>query len=186
MTRPGADPLRRPAPSPATRPAPVTCWRPVALALALAWAMGCDRGGQQPPQPPPWPSQTIRAALDRTPAEATALIERAWPGSDVTDTALHRIRIEGDCCLDEWVLFADVRSGRVNAVVLKYRADLAPQRRAEVLALTGVPELASRLEADPVVTDTWEGLRLRARRADRQGRLTLTVEAPPDPATAPH
>ena len=126
---------------------------------------------------PPFPKTVIREALDARPIDARQAIERHYPGSRALPGALGRIQVEGSDTLEEVILFTDVRSGRVNTVILKFKPGLSSRETGSVLEHAS-PGLRKKLEEEPVVVvqGPFSGTRLRARRSDKQGRLTLTVE----------
>ncbi len=149
---------------------------------ALAWA-ACGRAS--PPPEPRFPWELVRGMLDAAPEEAQGRLLERFPDSRREEGSFSRYQVLGSEVLDEVTLFRDIRSGRVNAVIVKYKADLSPQDRGAALEELGVPTLARRLEGEEVVEAPLGPLQVRARGADRFGRLTITVEAAPEPAAAP-
>ena len=125
-----------------------------------------------------FPTEVVREALDAERDEAIANITRRYPGSQAIPGSLSRVHIEGSRSLEEFIFFTNLRSGRIDTVVIKYAPDLSLNARREILN-SASPGLAGRLGPDDVLTleGPIEGTALRVRAADRQGRLTLTVEA---------
>ena len=142
--------------------------------LLLATALACECG--QDVSDAPFPRPMAEALLDQPSSEAPAIIASYYPGSRARSGALDIHTISGSSWLDEVILFSDVRSGRINSVVLKYAPSLTQEQRATIYADVGVPQLAERLESRDVVEEAVGPRTLRVRRADKQGKLTITVE----------
>lgn len=130
-----------------------------------------------------FPRGAVRAALDQPTAVATERLKGIYPKARVVPGPLHRI-VTSDEQVEELILFQDMRSARVNSVVVKFSERLTETERRAILKTTGVDELAQ-LKAGEVQESAHEGLLWRARWGDRQGRLTVTVEAPREVSPAP-
>jgi hypothetical protein len=126
----------------------------------------------------PWPM--VRQLLDAEPEEAREALLQYFPGSERVEGSFARYQLMRSEVLDEAILFRDVRSGRVNTVILKYKADLTPADRALALEDFNGPGLIRQMDVSPVVEAIDGPIRLRARAEDKQGRLTLTVEPAPE------
>ncbi len=156
----------------------------ILLLLLLALAAGCQR----PPATieAPCPEALVGKLLDAAPKDALAAIQDTFPGSEVASTSFVRVKIAQSRWIDEVVLFSNLHSGRVDAVILKYKPTLEPAERRRAIEACGEAAVAEALASgQPSATGRWRGLTLRATAADRQGRLTLTFEPPPAPEAAP-
>lgn len=154
----------------------------VCLVCASCW-WGCQQS--QAPEEPRYPWPMVRQMLDAEPAAAQEALFQVFPDSLRQEGSFARYQVTRSEVLDEVIFFRDVRSGRVNTVILKYKADLTPRDRAQALELFGGAGLAQRLEEEPAVELAQGPLRLRARAEDRLGRLTLTVEPSPEEGGLP-
>ncbi len=138
---------------------------------------GCERFFPTAQSEARFPQELISELLDADPEKASATLETKFPGSERSHGAFARYQIHGSEVLDEIILFQDVRSNRINSVVLKYKPSLSQPDTAEVFRESKHPDILTRLQTEEVVeVDHQHSLTLRARKADRFGRLTLTVE----------
>lgn len=141
------------------------------ILLSVGLLTGCPT-----PTPEPearFPTGFVDAVLDVEPEAAAVTIKETWPGAEEVPGAFQRYEIEGSEVLEEVILFRNVRHGRIDSVILKYRADLSPLDREAALTQAGHRELAA---ASKVQEVAWRrGMKLRVTPADRFGRLTLTV-----------
>lgn len=155
----------------------------LALTIASAWPLtSCKQPTASPTTraSAAWPTSLIDDLIDAPRDEVTPRLRRRAPDAALLPGSLHRVRMTGDDWIDEVTLFFNLRSDRVDAIVLKYHATLDATSRADVLTEAGLAAHLARIEQGEVVTTPWErrrGLTLRARAADKQGRMTLTVEA---------
>jgi len=142
--------------------------------LALVLGAAC---APTPPPPPaqPFPAELVRQLLDAPPDRAMATIAARYPEVSMTDGPLRRAFIDGDPWIEEIVLFTNIRSGRVDTVILKYPAALPEPDKRKVLEATGLDGLADEARGQEVVERPWRGLTLRTRWADKQGRMSVTV-----------
>lgn len=154
----------------------------LALTIVSAWPLSSCR---QPTASPTggsvaWPASLIEDLIDAPSGEVMPRLRGHTPDAAPLPGSLHRVRMTGDDWIDEVIIFSNLRSDRVDAIVLKYHATLDATSRADVLTEAGLAADLARIEQGEVVTTPWgrrRGLTLRARAADKQGRMTLTVEA---------
>lgn len=153
----------------------------MALTFVSAWHMSACQPTAAPPRDhAAWPAALIEDLMDAPKGEVMPRLQERTPDAHLLPGSLHRVRMTGDDWIDEIIVFFNLRSDRVDSVVLKYRAALDATSRAEALTQAGLLTRTSEIERGEVVTTPWgdrRALTLRARGADKQGRLTLTVEA---------
>jgi hypothetical protein len=142
------------------------------VALCSLLVAGCPTSS--PPAEARFPGELILALLDKDVEAASDTLVARYPGSTPIAGSFLRYEIAGSEVLDEVIMFRDVRSDRVNSVILKYRGDLTANDRRAVFTQSGHAELAGETRVREV--EWGAGLTLRATPADRFGRLTLTVE----------
>jgi predicted deacylase len=145
--------------------------------LVAGWLCGCGRAAAPAEERFPW--VFVREALDAAPEEAEGALLRRWPESQRQEGSFARYQVAGSEVLDEVTFFRDLHSGRVNAVIVKYKAGLPRGDQAAALEALEAPSLAVVLGSEAVAEAPRGPLLLRARGADREGRLTITVEAAP-------
>lgn len=144
-----------------------------AIAAVLACALVACPTAPTAPEPR-FPAGFVDAVLDKEPDVAAAEVRRTWPASREVPGGFQRFAVDGSEVLEEVILFRSVRTGRVDSVILKYRADLGPRDRVAILTQAGHPQLAN---VDEIREVPWRrGMTLRLTPSDRFGRLTLTVE----------
>ncbi len=149
----------------------------ILVIVSAAVLSGCPSAPTAPE--PRFPAQFVDTVLDAEPAQAAASVAATWPGAAEVPGAFQRFDIDASEILEEVILFRNVRTGRVDSVILKYKADLGPQDRRAVFAAVAHPEFEG---VDEVREVPWRrGMRLRMTPSDRFGRLTLTVEPVPEP-----
>ena len=150
------------------------------LAL-LAIVHGCQCDTERVAEPR-FPAALVADLLDATPQAADLALREQLPGSVRVAGSFMRYTIVDNEVLDEITLFRSIRSGRVDSVIVKYKADLTPKDRKLVLKQAGHPDLDPDSTSDEVVElPHGPNLVIRVRRADRFGRLTITIEAKPPP-----
>ncbi len=140
--------------------------------MALTTLAACSPS--PPAALPDFPQQLVSKLIDAPTGQAADLILKE-PGVRSIPGALRRFEWPPGSALEEIIIFSSVRSDRVETVILKYRAKLPPERRQALLGPLGLPpELSGAQNAQT----HWKGRTLRALGADKNGRLTLTLEGP--------
>ncbi len=142
------------------------------LAALLLLLAACS---PTPDDAPPFPRAWVDAAFDLPTAQATQHLRTLWTDAQVEQRPFLRATTQTHPWLEEAFLFQDVRSGRTHTVILKYKNQLSDAQRRAVLDDAHAPDPQGDVAAAPYAP----GRTLRARSRDRQGRLTLTVEATP-------
>jgi hypothetical protein len=157
---------------------PLETLLPLGLVVVFS-ALHVACSNEPTPTPDRLPFDLAIDLLDADRASVPSIIRRRYPTSTRIDGALGRFRIDGPGPLAEVFVFADVRSGRVSSVVLKFRKDVDDSGRRRLLVAAGAPE-AARSQPLPELTESVTSIakqrRLRIRRADKNGQFTITVE----------
>ncbi len=159
-------------------------WMLCLVMCVACLGLACEKA-QAPQVEARFPWSEVRASLDQAPKQAEEVWTSRFPGSRREEGSFARFGLVGSEILEEVTLFQDVRSGRVNTVIVKYKADLGVRDRAQVLKELGAEAITQKLDSQEVTELVQGPLLLRARRQDRFGRLTITVEAAPDPSKGP-
>ena len=142
------------------------------LTIFIIALTGCP--SEPPALEPRFPGKLVFELLDKEVETSSELLLGRYPNASRVAGSFRRYQVPDSEVLDEIVMFRNVRSGRVDSVILKYRADLTARDRQAVFDQAGHPEMADAIEVREVEWD--RGLTFRVTPADRFGRLTLTVE----------
>lgn len=141
--------------------------------VLCAWVMvGCPQEGDKKRAEA---HRVTEALLDQEPENAARALRAFFPGARREPGSFARFQIQ-DPLLHEVTWFTQIRSGRVESVVLKFSPSLSEGDRGLILKEFHIEE-----EVEGVREFSRGHLLVRVRSADVQGRLTITVEASPEP-----
>ncbi|MEO1266662.1 MAG: hypothetical protein AAFX99_01100 [Myxococcota bacterium] len=150
-------------------------WNLIMLALGSTLIVACD-GPQTPKETEPaFPHRAVQATLDQPLDKAVRRLVAMYPGARRLPGPLVRVALPEGGALQELMLFQNVRSARVDTVVVKFAARLTEEERRHVLQTTDVSGIAT-IAAGDVQEVHRHGHTWRARWGDKQNQLTITVE----------